>query len=300
MQKETQSWTVITLLQRTVSYLQEKLFENPRLETEHLLARALHLRRIDLYLQFDRPLTNEEVNLFRTLLQRRLAHEPLQYITGETEFMALPFYVGKGVLIPRPETEILVENAFSIGRTIFNSTGDFNILDIGTGSGNIAVSIAKNIPHSKIVAIDHSSSALAYAEKNAARHSVSAQVQFMAHDIRSAVPDQWYHRFQLILSNPPYIRTQDYHTLADEIVKYEPPEALLGGEDGLDYYRVLSRQVPLLLQPGGYALLEIGADMASAVMEIFHQSCFDQTKVIPDLAGRDRIISFCFREEKTP
>ncbi len=300
MQKDKQAWTIISLLQKSVSFLQEKHFRQPRLAAELLLAFALNLRRIDLYLQFDRPLTEEEVSRYRTLLQRRLLHEPLQYIIGETEFMSLPFYVGPGVLIPRPETEILVEKALQYCKERMGSENEIRVLDVGTGSGNIAISLLRYNERCHAVGIDVSEKALDYAKRNADRHHVSDRIEFLQHDVREEIPRPWKGVFDLVVANPPYIRSQEYDLLDEEIKRYEPKEALWGGDDGMEYYRLLSQKLPPLLRSGGHIFLEIGADMGEAVKKIFNQNYFHDIQIIPDLAGKDRILSLSFKERGKP
>lgn len=296
MQKNNQPWTIISLLQTSASYLQKKRFRQPRLEAELLLAHTLKLRRIDLYLQFDRPLTGDELSQYKKLLQRRLTHEPLQYIIGETEFMSQPFYVGPGVLIPRPETEILVEKALQWCNEVMADKNEISILDVGTGCGNISITLALNNNRCRVMAIDVSAEALEYAKKNADRHGVAGRVQFFQHDIRAEAPKQWQGYFDLIVSNPPYISSHEFSLLDEEIKKYEPKEALWGGEDGMDFYRIFANRLLPLLNARGRIFLEIGADMGKKVIDIFKNRC-RSIQLFPDLAGRDRVLSLGFEEE---
>ncbi len=188
MQKQPLQWTVIKLINWTSQYLHEKGFDNARLEAERLLAHTLKKRRIDLYLLFDRPLTPSELSLFKTFLKRRLALEPIQYITQETEFFSLPFYVDGRVLIPRPETEILVQLAFEHISTTCRNVSPVRILDVGTGCGNIAIALAKNIKAATLAAVDVSNAALAVARQNAENHGVSERIDFVNWDVFDPPP----------------------------------------------------------------------------------------------------------------
>ncbi|NOY60279.1 MAG: peptide chain release factor N(5)-glutamine methyltransferase, partial [Calditrichaeota bacterium] len=180
--QKRQQWKLIGLLNWTADYLDQKGFENSRLEAERLLAHSLHIQRIDLYVNFDRPLIPDELAQFKSLLKRRLDHEPLQYIIGETEFYSLPIKVAPGVLIPRPETEVLVENALQIINDNFPQGKEINVLDVGTGSGNIAIAIAKNAVHARLTAIDISADALKIARQNAELNNVAEKINFLQHD----------------------------------------------------------------------------------------------------------------------
>lgn len=278
------------MIQWSSDYLATRGFENSRLLSERLLAHVLELRRVDLYLQFDRPLTPAELAHYKQLFLRLVAHEPLQYLLGETEFMSLPFAVGPGVLIPRPETELLVEKALERARAVAAREGMVRIIDLGTGTGCIAVSLAKNVPEASLVAVDLSAAALEWAERNSAAHGVSSRVELVEHDFRNSPLSAWRWGFDLAVSNPPYIRSGDWAGLAAEIRDHEPREALLGGEDGLDAYRNLAQILPMLLKTGGEALIEFGDGMSAAVVEIFKQAGFAGAEVFRDLAGKERLV----------
>jgi len=285
-----QGWTLLRMIQWSSDYLATRGFENSRLLSERLLAHVLELRRVDLYLQFDRPLTPAELAHYKQLFLRLVAHEPLQYLLGETEFMSLPFAVGPGVLIPRPETELLVEKALERARAVAAREGMVRIIDLGTGTGCIAVSLAKNVPEASLVAVDLSAAALEWAERNSAAHGVSSRVELVEHDFRNSPLSAWRWGFDLAVSNPPYIRSGDWAGLAAEIRDHEPREALLGGEDGLDAYRNLAQILPMLLKTGGEALIEFGDGMSAAVVEIFKQAGFAGAEVFRDLAGKERLV----------
>ncbi|MBN1540800.1 peptide chain release factor N(5)-glutamine methyltransferase [candidate division KSB1 bacterium] len=283
-------WSVASLIGSTSEYLLEKGFENSRLEAERLLAHVLGLQRIDLYLQFDRPLKHDELSHFKILLRKRLEQVPLQYLIGETEFMSLSFLVTPDVLIPRPETELLVEKAIEFCEQEWQNSPTIHALDIGTGSGAIAVALAYHEPRLHIVAVDRSDTALEIAQKNGIRHGVSNRIEFLHHDAADIWPKSWTNSFDLILSNPPYIREDEFALLPDEIRRYEPRSALLAQMEGLEFYLLFSKLLPQLMRPQGIALLEIGADMAADAVACFVGCGFERVEVLKDLAGRDRVL----------
>ena len=283
-------WKLIELLNWTTEHLTQKGFDNARLEAERLLAHALGLKRVDLYLNFDRPLVADELAAFKALLLRRLNHEPLQYILQETEFYSLPFKVAPGVLIPRPETEILVEKALETMEHIFPGDAILNILDVGTGSGNIAVAVAKNRPGSHVVAVDISPEAIRIAKENAERNGVADQIRFEQRDALAPWPDSYRHFFDVILSNPPYVSEIEFEKLSKEIRNFEPREALLAGEKGLDFFKNFSQITPSLLREKGVAFFEIGAEQALEVKEIFARAGFSDIRILRDLAQKDRVV----------
>lgn len=289
-QQKPKQWKLIDLLNWTAEYLGEKGFENGRLETEQLLAHSLNLRRIDLYVNFDRPLTTTELAHFKSLLKRRLVHEPLQYIMGETEFYSLPFKVGPGVLIPRAETEILVDNIIRICLENFEDTSSINILDVGTGSGNIAVACAKNIPNAFITSVDISASALDIASNNAEINSVTDKIDFVNLNALKDWPKQYLEKFDVIVSNPPYVSNVEYNSLAKEIKEYEPQNALIAGQLGLDFYRDFSLQLKDLSKKNTITLFEIGETLASQVIEYYKNIGLKNAMTVKDLSGKDRVI----------
>ena len=210
MNGRNQTWTILELLKVTTQFLSEKSIENPRLNAEHLLSHLLSLKRVDLYLQFERILTTAEVNQYRELIRRRAQYEPLQYIIGKTEFMGLCFEVSPDVLIPRPETELLVEEVLKLSVDLQAPT----ILDIGTGSGCIAISLAQLWPGSRIIATDVSEAALHMARNNAGVNNVAERIRFLLHDIlNETLPVD---SFDIIVSNPPYIAADEMEGLEPE------------------------------------------------------------------------------------
>jgi len=277
--------TVLDALNKSTEYLEKKVIESPRTNAEILLAHILKCKRLQLYLSFDRPLKDDEKNLYRELLQRRANHEPVQYITGIVEFYGLEFHVDKSVLIPRPETEILVE-------TIIKNTNPdekINILDIGTGSGNIAVTLAKHLPNSKVTAIDKSKDALKIAIKNSELNNVNEQIDFIEYDILNN-QKFFANDFNLIVSNPPYVSEEEYNNLEPELNEYEPSIALTDFSDGFIFYKSISKQAENLLTANGKLYFELGAGQSKNVKEIMEQNNFSNIQIIKDYQNHDRVI----------
>jgi release factor glutamine methyltransferase len=248
----------------------------PPLETRILLSHALNLSRVQLITQHKRVLSDDEANRVDTLLARRISGEPVAYITGEREFYGLPFRVSPAVLIPRPETELLVELA------IERLPQGGKVLDMGTGSGAIAIAIAHARPDALITALDISEAALAIAEENAARHSVS--VGFLQGNWYDALQSR---QFELIVSNPPYIIDQDPHLFEGDL-RFEPTDALTDHADGLSAMRIIVGGAGTYLLPGGWVLLEHGYDQASDVRALLNAHGFEAVQSWKDLAGIER------------
>jgi release factor glutamine methyltransferase len=282
--------TLRDAIQRGAVRLSEAGIESSALDAEVLLRHTLQLEREEFYLRLHERLNPSGRDAFEKLLERRAAREPLAYITGEKEFWSLDFLVTPAVLIPRPETELLVELALDYAGELARDRR-IKILDIGTGSGAIAVSLAKHLPESEVWAVDMASAALAIARANAERHNVEERMRFLRGDLFDAL-DGTGVRFDLIVSNPPYIRTAELAGLAPEIREWEPLTALDGGADGLDCYRRLIGAAPLHLNEGGRILLEIGADLAEAVVGLFAGAGgYGPAGVQRDYAGRDRVVT---------
>ncbi|HHW13661.1 MAG TPA: peptide chain release factor N(5)-glutamine methyltransferase, partial [Firmicutes bacterium] len=268
------------LLRRTTRYFEEKGLPSPRLDAEVLLAWALGCERVDLYVNYDRPLEPDEVARYRELVGRRAKRVPVAFLRGFKEFFALPFAVSPAVLIPRPETETLVQVALEwlaeqgaevtlpTGKRLTAQepkAGGWTLADVGTGSGCIAVTVAKCAPGVRVIATDRSPDALAVAQTNAERHGVADRVTFLAGDGPEPLfAGGWAGRLDAVLSNPPYIPTPVLAELAQDIA-YEPREALDGGPDGLDFYRRWLPRFAALLRPGGLLAVEIGHDQGAAV-----------------------------------
>lgn len=286
--EKPKTWTVLELIEWAANDLKKKKIDEPRLNAELLLAYILGFKRIDLYTNFDRPLIAAELSAFKPLFLRRRAHEPLQYVIGGTEFFSLPFKVTADVLIPRPETEILVERVIECCRSVFADREEIHILDVGTGSGCIAVAIAKNVPTAVLTAADYSHRALAVARGNATAHDVD--VKFVEIDALKPWPTEYTAAFDMIVSNPPYVSYAEYQDLQPEIRDYEPKSALLGGNDGLEFYRKFANICAMLVKPMGYVFFEIGERQAVSVKNIYADAGFTGFQVFDDLAGKNRVI----------
>ena len=285
---KNQAWTLMQVLREASGYLESHGVDQARLNAERLLSRVLGIPRIDLYLQFEKPLETGEREKYKIMLRRRAAREPLQYILGETEFMSLPFRVTPDVLIPRPETEILVEK--TIDRANQAAEKQLSILDIGTGSGCIAVSLARALPQARITATDQSGSALQIAKENAVLNGVSGQIAFHQRDIMHAAGLGEPESFDLIVSNPPYIKTDMLESLDPEIKDHEPAAALDGGPDGLNFYRVFAERLPAMVHSPAAVFLEIGSDQGPDVQSVFGNGPWTDMRIFKDLAGLDRVV----------
>jgi release factor glutamine methyltransferase len=266
----TERWTVLKVLRWTTDYLSEKGIDSPRLDAELLIGDALKKDRVGLYLCYDQPLQAEELAQIRQLVARRAKREPLQYILGHTEFWSLPFAVKPGVLIPRGDTEILVEEAL---RLLDGHADGARILDVGTGSGAIAVALAHSCPTLQVEAVDLQAEALEQAQANAVRNGVEPRVRFRQQDMAVLTGGP----YQLVVSNPPYIREDEMAGLMPEVRDHEPAVALQAGHDGLDCYRLLCRQALALLQPAGWLVVEVGAGQAETVVQLMQQHGLQNT-----------------------
>ena len=261
--------------------------ERARRDTETLLLHALKTNVPDANLAWliaheDEPLAADAAGPFCDLIERRLAGEPIQYITGEAEFYGLPFHVNRDVLIPRPETEHLVEKAMALAAEFVRP----KIVDVGTGSGAIAVALAHALPFAVITATDISADALAVAKANAARNGVADRVRFFKGDLLEAVAGE---HFDIVISNPPYVPESDHATLDVEVRDYEPAQALFAGEDGLQIYRRLIPAAFGALVPGGFLALEIGYGQRAGIEALLVREGFAGIEFIPDLQGIARV-----------
>jgi len=265
--------------------LLEKGIENARFDSDLLLAEVLEWTRDRLYLDWERNLSEQEEAHYREVILRRAENVPLQYILKRQEFMGLSFYVDERVLIPRADSEVLVEKLLDIVRQKKGQGQDrlIKIADLCTGSGALAISIAHYYPAAEVVGTDLSPGAIEVARQNAERLGVS--VKWRLGDFVDSIQGECW---DFIITNPPYVSTEDYRQCAPEI-SHEPSMAFLGGPDGLDFYRRLAEEIRPLLNPHGKLLMEIGWDQAEAVCSIFHLKGF-KTHIFPDLAGRDRVI----------
>jgi release factor glutamine methyltransferase len=265
------AWTIKGLLKVSCDYLKKKQIDSPRLTAEVLLARQLRSDRMNLYLNLDQPLTEEEVSGYRALIRRRLQYEPLQYIIGIQEFWSIDFVVDPRALIPRPETELLVEHALRLLKIASESENqEPNILDLGTGCGILAVSLAKEVPNAQIWATDNSPGALELARLNAQRHGVSHRIQFREGDLWEPLMNLGI-TFDIILSNPPYVASEEYKDLPPEVRDYEPKSALDGGNGGTYYIERIITEAPFYMKPKAWILLEMAPDQTEKALALMKQ-----------------------------
>jgi release factor glutamine methyltransferase len=275
--------TVLEAIQRSTEFLSRKGVESPRLQTELLLAHVLELPRMQLYLNFERPLTPGQVDTLRLLVQRRGRREPVQYILGSTSFCGWEFAVNPHVLVPRPETELLAELGWQ-----FLGELPARACEFGAGSGCLVVALALKCPAASLHALERSPEALNVARQNAARHGVADRIRFLLSDGFSAVPHGT--AFDLILSNPPYIPTPELATLEPEVREHEPRCALDGGPDGLDYFRCLAATAGSWLRPAGRLMVEFGDGQAAAVAEMFGRENWVVEAIHEDYTHRPRLM----------
>ena len=279
-------WTIRTTLEWIEGFLSRKGDETPRLSAQWLLSAVTGLSRIQLYADYDKPLSLAERDTLREYTQRRGAGEPLQYITGEVGFRHIDVKVRKGVLIPRPETEVLVSEAMSF----LPANEPFLAADICTGSGCIACSIAFERPLAKVFATDIAPEALALAQENADGLGLSDRVTVCAGNLGAAVPEGVWGTLDLVVSNPPYIPSNVLDSLDAEVTAFEPSLALDGGKDGLDLYRPLTSWAITALKPGGAYAVELHETCLDQAKQFAEACGFDSCRVVKDLVGKPRIL----------
>ena len=273
--------TLLEVLQSTTAYFAQRRIENPRLNAEHLIAHVLKMSRLELYLEFDTKLNEQELATLRGLVKRRGQGEPLQHLLGTVEFCGQTFLCDKRAMVPRPETEELTEIAIA-------ATGNRKperIVDVGTGSGIIALSLAKQFPEAKVLAVDVSDDALALAKENAARLGLAERVQFRKGDLLERLNE----RFDLIVANLPYVSMQDRHLLTREVL-HDPEVALFGGPAGNEIVRRLIEQAPTHLNPGGLLALEIGINQAEGLTEFLRLKNYHDIEAKRDYSGIPRFV----------
>ncbi|OUO40149.1 protein-(glutamine-N5) methyltransferase, release factor-specific [Megamonas hypermegale] len=276
-------WTISSLLNWTVNYFKSKNIQSARLDAEVLLSHVLRQERIYLYVHFDEPMEQNELSKFREYVKKRAQHVPIAYIIGEREFMGLPFKVTKDTLIPRPDTEILVENVLNN----VDKDKEIEIVDIGTGSGAIILSLLVNLPKAQGKTVDISSKAIEVAKENAVNLQVNDRCEFFVGDLFAPLNGN---KFDLIVSNPPYIPQKDIATLEDDVKEYEPVSALTDGGDGLSYYRRLLSEGKAYIKENGFIALEIGIYQSEDVKQIAMDNGWKNIKIIKDYAGIDRVV----------
>lgn len=284
-----ETWTILKLLKWTTAYFKSHHIEHPRAAAEILLAHTLGVGRADLYIQYDRPLEAHELETFKGFIQRRIQREPVAYIVGNKEFWSMDLKVTPDVLIPRPETENLVEAALTIVPPE-PGTAPLKIMDLGTGSGAIVLALASERPEQRFFAVDRSKKALAVAKDNARMHELDKAITFLQGNWFEPVRDLERY-FDVIVSNPPYISSHELEILPPEITQYEPREALDGGPDGLEAIRLIIKQASDHIVAWGWLIFEIGHDQWAAVEKLITGSgAYSDWAVIKDYSGYDRVV----------
>lgn len=279
--------TILELLGKSTPWLASKGSESAKADAEILLAKVLSIRRIDLFLRFEQPVTAAEQDAFRELMKRRAAGEPVAYLTGSKGFLDFDVEVDQSVLIPRPETETLVELALARGGAPRPGDAPLRILDVGTGSGIIAIALARGLPDASVTAIERSPDALAIAQRNIAK-LCEGRVRLLEGDAFAPVAGE---TFELIVSNPPYIGESERASLAKDVRDFEPAAALFAGADGLAAIRPWAAAAFAHLAPGGWTLFEIGHAQGLVAQDIFRAAGFTDVGVKKDLSGHDRVVS---------
>ena len=276
-------WRIIDVINWGVDYFEKKSLENPRLEIEIFLQHILDCKKIDLYINFENEVSSHDLNTLKRYIKRRLENEPSQYIVGKSNFYGRNFYVDNNVLIPRPETEILINACIEF----LSMKDNPEIIDIGTGSGCIGITLAKEIPSSNVIAIDCSEKALAVAEKNAKNIGIK-NIDFVKSDFLKQTIDL---RADLLVSNPPYIPKEDISNLMADVKEYEPSKALTDNLDGLEFYRVFSKKFDPMIKIDGALIVEVGKDKHPLkAKKIFEKSGHVNVEMINDYNGDIRVL----------
>ncbi len=283
--------TVLQAINLSEEYLKKKGVESARINAELLLADLLKCKRLDLYLSFDRPLSEKEKSQYRSFLSRRGEKEPLQYILGHSEFFRLDFKVNPSVLIPRPETEILVETIIKN----HNPGDSLKILDIGTGSGNIAISLSKNLPKSKVIAIDISENAIKLAKENAKLNEVENRTEFINFNIETDNLNVLNVDFDIVVSNPPYVALDEFENLQQEIKHFEPKTAVTDFKEGFKFYKIISKLAPDILKNGGSLYFEVAEGQSPEVEKILAQNKFINIGTVKDYSNINRVVNGVYK-----
>jgi release factor glutamine methyltransferase len=280
------SWTIGSLVKWATDDFRTRSIESPRLDAELIVGHALGLTRTEVIVNSDRPLDAKELSTLRDMVRRRRSHEPIAYLRGFREFYGRSFRVDKRVLIPRPETEALVEVALKRSKALSLS---LRALDLCTGSGCVAITLAKELPTATMIATDISEDALVVARDNAQRLG-AYRVGFLNSDLANALSSEPA-QFDLVTANPPYIASHELEGLMADVRDFEPKLALDGGIDGLDFYKRIAAEVPKLMTPGACLALEVGYGEAADVVRLLEAANFISIEVVKDYAGIDRIVS---------
>jgi release factor glutamine methyltransferase len=292
------SWTILAILRWTTDYFSTKGVPEPRASAEILLAHTLGVSRLDLYLRYDQPLNADELARFKALMVRRRDREPVAYLTGHREFWSLDIQVTPAVLIPRPETETLVAAALEAAKDFGAEDAGAGLtpaprtprgLEVGVGSGAVVIALAQELPRMTWVGLDRSGRALAVARANARRHGVAHRVHFLRSDLLAGLKPTA--AFTLLVANLPYVPRAEWELLPREIKAFEPPGALLGGEDGLDLIRPLIRQAQQYVMEGGWVLLEVGDQQAPKVAALLAETGnYTPIETVRDFSGMERVV----------
>ncbi|PKL51049.1 MAG: peptide chain release factor N(5)-glutamine methyltransferase [Planctomycetes bacterium HGW-Planctomycetes-1] len=285
-----QVWTIQKLLDWMVGRFTEEKIDSPRLSAELILSSVLQMERIQLYTHFDKEVEKPQLGKLHELVKRCLQNEPVQYLTGKCEFYSLSLKVAPACLIPRPETELLVERAIEFLR---GRAGKQYVCDLCTGCGCVAAAIAKNFPEAKVIATDICDKALSIAAENIKKHNLSERVELLQGDLFAPIISRLdVKEFDLIVCNPPYVSAAEYEKLDAKVKNYEPKTALDGGADGLDVYRRIAAQTGGYLKKDGALILEIGYLQGQAVKKLLEESnCFSPIKIEKDFSNNDRIVT---------
>ena len=283
-----QNWTIQKLLNWVTEYFTKKNIDSPRLSAELLLSHILSMKRIELYTQFDKPVAKQQLDKLHDLVKRAGENEPIAYLIGKTEFYSLEFAITPNCLIPRPETELLVERAIEFLRT---RTGKQFICDLCTGSGCVAIAIARNFSNPDIIATDICDAALAIAATNIENYQLNKQIKLLCGDLFDPIlPYLDTGKFDLIVCNPPYVSNCEFQKLDKNVKDYEPKLALLAGDDGLDIYRRICEKIDDFLKPDAALILEIGYSQGPAIRDLLEKTgCFTEIKIEKDFHDNDRI-----------
>jgi release factor glutamine methyltransferase len=278
--------TVLEAINKSVDFLSKKQIESPRINAELFLASILDCKRLDLYIMYDRPLSEEELNQYREYLKRRSTFEPLQYIIGKVEFYGIQLKITPDVLIPRPETEILVDTVINI----FRKNDSVKILDIGSGSGNISIALAANLPNVVLTGIDISKKSISVANENSELLKLNHRISFFQEDIFDFNIEK-YAGYDVVISNPPYVSKTDYLELQTEIKDFEPDFAVTDFSDGYTFYKRIIDISKKILKPGGKIFFEIAKGQSEIIKDFLIQDAYKNVFIVKDYQGIERVIS---------
>ena len=285
-----ETWTITKLLNWVTQFLGDKGIDSPRLSAELLLSHVLGLKRIELYTQYDTVVGRQELHKLRELVRRAGQNEPIAYLVGKTEFYSMELNVTPECMIPRPETELLVQRAIEFLRT---RTGSQLVCDLCTGSGCIAVAIAKNFPNAQIIATDICDAALAVAATNVEKYNLQDKIKLLSGDLFDPIiPQLDVGKFDLIVCNPPYVSSGEYEKLEQNVRDYEPRLALFAGDDGLDIYRRIIDKVDSFLKSDAALIMEIGYAQGQVIKELLERAgIFAEVKIEKDFHDNDRVVT---------